>query len=84
MQGDARTCKAAVNLSRQALRRAGCLPTPRQQHNWQRAEADASANAPWVEPRSLLPLAWPKSDRLLAEKLVAAMERTLLEPHAVA
>jgi DNA-binding SARP family transcriptional activator/predicted ATPase len=84
MQGDARTCKAAVALSRHALRRAGCLPTPRQQNNWQRAEADAAANAPWVEQRSLLPLAWPKSDRLLVEKLVAAMERALLEPHAVA
>jgi DNA-binding SARP family transcriptional activator/predicted ATPase len=81
VQGDALTCKAAVNLSRQALRRAGCLPTPRQQLNWQRAQADASANAPWVEQRSLLPLAWPKTDRLLAEKLVAAMERALLEPH---
>jgi hypothetical protein len=84
MQGDARTCKAAVALSRQALRRAGCLPTPRQERNWQRAQAQASANAPWVEQRSLLPLAWPKSDRLLAEKLIAAMERTLLEPHALA
>jgi DNA-binding SARP family transcriptional activator/predicted ATPase len=84
MQGDARTCKAAIALSRQALRHAGCLPTPRQQHNWQRAESLAVANAPWVERRSLLPLAWPKSDRLLVEKLVAAMERTLLEPHAVA
>jgi DNA-binding SARP family transcriptional activator/predicted ATPase len=84
MQGDARTCKAAVNLSRQALHRAGCLPTPRQEHNWRRAEADALANAPWVEQRSLLPLTWPKSDRLLVEKLIAAMERTLLEPHAVA
>jgi hypothetical protein len=83
MQGDARTCKAAVNLSQQALRRAGCLPTPRQQHNWQRAQAQASANAPWVEQRSLLPLIWPKSDRLLADKLVAAMERALLEPHAL-
>lgn len=84
LQGDARTCKAAVNLSRQALRRAGCLPTPRQQLNWQRAEAQASTNAPWLEPRSLLPLTWPKSDRLLAEKLVAAMERALLEPRAMA
>ncbi len=84
-KGDAGTCKAALNLSRLSLRRAGCVPTPRQQRNWQQAEAILATNSPWIERRSLLPLNWPKTDRLLAEKLLAAMERTLLEPqHAVA
>jgi predicted ATPase/DNA-binding SARP family transcriptional activator len=82
MQGDVRTCEAAVTLSRQALRRAGCLPTPRQQRNWQRAQANASAHAQSVERPSALPATWPKSDRLLLKKLAAAMERTLLEPPA--
>jgi DNA-binding SARP family transcriptional activator/predicted ATPase len=80
MQGDAPTCRAAVALSRQALRRAGCEPTPRQQRNWAQALASAQANAPPADERSPLPMVWPKSDEALLNKLLAAMERALLEP----
>jgi DNA-binding SARP family transcriptional activator len=80
MRGDGRTGKAAAGLSRLALRRAGCLPTPRQQRNW--AVAEALVPDTDTGPRSLLPAAWPKSDEILLKKLLAAMERTLLQPRA--
>jgi DNA-binding SARP family transcriptional activator len=80
MRGDGRTGKAAAGLSRQALRRAGCLPTPRQQRNWALAEAVVPTSD--TGQRSPLPAAWPKSDEILIKKLLAAMERTLLEPRA--
>ncbi len=80
MRGDGRTAKAAAGLSRQALRRAGCLPTPRQQRNWALAEAVVPTSD--TVQRSPLPAAWPKSDEILIKKLLAAMERALLEPRA--
>jgi DNA-binding SARP family transcriptional activator/predicted ATPase len=76
--GDAPTCEAALALSRQALKRGHCGPTPRLLRNWARAEqflAERRADA--AAPRSLLPHRWPPSDETLLARLLTAMERTL-------
>lgn len=78
-RGDAATCSAAVALSRQALRRADCQPTPRQQRNWARAEASIRDLPPLnAGPHRGLPMNWPRSDRLLIARLLTSMERVLM------